>query len=71
MSVMHDSGTLLPRDAAMNRVATPDEQKAIEAVVAKGLDGGGLGMGMGITYTPTAGADEIRYCLPSTYVSTA
>jgi len=59
MAVMHDSGTLLPRDAAMNRVATPAEQKLIEAAVAKGLDEGGLGMGMGITYTPTAGADEI------------
>ncbi|PWU00860.1 MAG: D-glutamate deacylase [Terriglobia bacterium] len=59
MAVMHDSGTLLPRDAAMNRVATAEEQKAIEAAVAKGLDEGGLGMGMGITYTPTAGPDEI------------
>jgi dihydroorotase len=59
MAVMHDSGTLLPRDAAMNRVATPEEQKMIEAAVEKGLDEGGLGMGMGITYTPTAGPDEI------------
>jgi dihydroorotase len=59
MKVMHDSGNLLPRDAAMNRVATSEEQKAIERAVAKGLDEGGLGMGMGITYTPTAGADEI------------
>jgi N-acyl-D-aspartate/D-glutamate deacylase len=59
MAVMHDSGTLLPRDAAMNRRATPEEQKMIEAAVEKGLDEGGLGMGMGITYTPTAGADEI------------
>jgi N-acyl-D-aspartate/D-glutamate deacylase len=59
MAVMHDTGTLLPRDAAMNRRATPEEQKAIETAVEKGLDEGGLGMGMGITYTPTAGADEI------------
>jgi N-acyl-D-aspartate/D-glutamate deacylase len=59
MQVMHDSGTLLPRDAAMNRVATPEEQKMIEASVEKGLDEGGLGMGMGIAYTPTAGPDEI------------
>jgi N-acyl-D-aspartate/D-glutamate deacylase len=59
MAVMHDSGTLLPRDAAMNRAATPEEQKLIEAAVEKGLDEGGLGMGMGITYTPTAGPDEI------------
>jgi N-acyl-D-aspartate/D-glutamate deacylase len=59
MAVMHDSGGLLPRDAAMNRPATAEEQKAIESAVQKGLDEGGLGMGMGITYTPTATADEI------------
>jgi N-acyl-D-aspartate/D-glutamate deacylase len=43
----------------MTRIATPDEQKQIAAAVKKGLDEGGLGMGMGIVYTPTAGADEI------------
>jgi len=59
MAVMHDSGTLFPRDAAMNRVATPEEQRLIEAAVEKGLNEGGLGMGMGITYTPTASPDEI------------
>ena len=59
MAVMHDTGGLLPRDAAMNRPATLEEQKAIEAAVSKGLDEGGLGMGMGITYTPTAPPEEI------------
>lgn len=59
MAIMHDTGGLLPRDAAVNRPATPEEQKAILAAVAKGLDEGGLGMGMGITYTPTAKYDEI------------
>jgi N-acyl-D-aspartate/D-glutamate deacylase len=59
MAVMHDTGGLLPRDAAMNRPATPEEQKAIEAAVQKGLDEGALGLGMGITYTPTATPDEI------------
>jgi N-acyl-D-aspartate/D-glutamate deacylase len=59
MEVMHDSGTLLPRDAAMNRAATPEEQKAILAAVQKGLDGGALGMGMGIAYTPTCSPEEI------------
>ena len=59
MAVMHDSGEFLPRDAANTRAATPDEQKAIEAAVKKGLDEGGLGMGMGITYTPTASPGEI------------
>ena len=59
MAIMHDTGGLLPRDAAMNRPATPEEQKAIEAAVEKGLDEGALGLGMGITYTPTATYDEI------------
>lgn len=59
MAVMNDSGGLLPRDNAMNRVATPEEQQTIEAAVQKGLDEGGLGMGMGVTYTPTAGPQEI------------
>ena len=59
MAVMKDSGGPLPRDAAMNRAATPDEQTAIEAIVRRDLDEGGVGMGMGITYTPTATRDEI------------
>jgi N-acyl-D-aspartate/D-glutamate deacylase len=59
MAIMHDSGGLLPRDAAMNRPATPEEQKAIASAVQKGLDEGGLGLGMGIVYTPTATPDEI------------
>src|SRR5262245_56520139 len=59
MAVMKDTGGLLPRDAAMNRAATGDEQKAIEAIVRRDLDEGGLGMGMGITYTPTATPDEV------------
>ena len=59
MASMHDTGGLLPRDAAMNRPATLEEQKAIEAAVEKGLDEGALGLGMGITYTPTATSDEI------------
>jgi N-acyl-D-aspartate/D-glutamate deacylase len=61
MTVMNDSNKigLLPRDNAMNRPATPEEQRTIEAIVQKGLDEGGLGMGMGITYTPTASPQEI------------
>jgi dihydroorotase len=59
MSIMHDTGALLPRDAAMNHPATTEEQKAIAGAVQKGLDEGGLGLGMGIVYTPTASPDEI------------
>lgn len=59
MSVMHDSGTLLPRDKAVTRGATPDEQREIRALVAKGLDDGALGIGMGIAYIPLVGRAEI------------
>jgi N-acyl-D-aspartate/D-glutamate deacylase len=59
MAVMKDTGGLLPRDAAMNRAATLDEQKAIETAVQRDLDEGGLGMGLGIAYTPTATPDEV------------
>ena len=59
MAIMHDTGGLLPRDAAVNRPASAEEQKAIEALVQKGLDEGGLGLGMGIAYTPTATPEEI------------
>jgi dihydroorotase len=58
MAVMHDTGGLLPRDGAVNQ-ATPDEQKAVRAAIENGLEEGGLGMGLGIAYTPAANADEI------------
>lgn len=59
MFIMHDTGSLLPRDGAVNRAATAQEQRAIESAVLKGLDEGGLGMGMGIAYPPTASPEEI------------
>ena len=43
----------------MTRPSTPEEQKATEAAVQQGLEQGGLGMGMGIAYMPTATPDEI------------
>ena len=59
IAVMKDTGDFLPRDAAMNRRATAEEQKAIAAAVRKGLDEGALGMGLGLAYTPTATHEEI------------
>src|ERR1043165_5812729 len=53
MTVMKDSGGLLPRDAAMNRPATADEQKAIATIVQRDLDEGGGGLGVGVTSTAT------------------
>src|SRR5512142_2225940 len=43
MAVMHDSGTLLPRDKAVERASTEEERKQIRALIAKGLDEGALG----------------------------
>lgn len=59
MAVMKDTGDFLPRDAAMNRLATPVEQEAIGAALQKGLGEGALGLGMGLAYTPSATHEEI------------
>jgi N-acyl-D-aspartate/D-glutamate deacylase len=52
MAVMHDTGTLLPRDKAVERAATPAEFKDVLAKVGKGVDEGALGIGMGVAYLP-------------------
>ena len=59
MAVMHDSGTLLPRDKAVDRAATLEEQRQILALVRRGLDDGALGIGLGIAYIPLATRAEI------------
>jgi N-acyl-D-aspartate/D-glutamate deacylase len=59
MAVMKDTGEFVPRDAAMNRRASVEEQKAISRAVQKGLDEGGLGIGLGIGYTPSATHEEV------------
>ena len=59
MSVMHDSGTLLPRDKAVERAATSLEQHEILALVRRGLDDGALGIGVGIAYIPLVTRAEI------------
>ncbi len=59
MAVMHDSGTLLPRDGAIERPATAPEQRQILALVRRGLDEGALGIGLGIAYVPLASREEI------------
>jgi hypothetical protein len=46
MAVMHDMGTDAPRDAALNRMASTEERKAIEDTVRKALDEGALGVGL-------------------------
>ena len=59
MAVMHDSGGLLPRDAAVNRVATPEERREIFDRVRHGLEDGALGIGLGIAYVPKTSREEI------------
>jgi N-acyl-D-aspartate/D-glutamate deacylase len=59
MAVLHDTGGLLPRDAAASTVGTPEQQKQIVELVRQGLDEGGLGIGMGIAYVPKASREEI------------
>jgi N-acyl-D-aspartate/D-glutamate deacylase len=58
-AVMKETGEFLPRDAAMNRWATSEEQRAIAAAIQKGLDEGALGIGLGLAYSPSATAEEI------------
>jgi N-acyl-D-aspartate/D-glutamate deacylase len=59
MAVMHDSGTFLPRDNAVNRATTRAESKQIHDNVRQGLTQGALGIGMGIAYFPKATREEI------------
>jgi dihydroorotase len=58
MAVMHDSGKLLPRDAAKG-AATPEQRRQVYELVRRGLDDGALGIGMGIAYVPLATRAEI------------
>jgi len=59
IAVMHDSGTLLPRDKAVERAATAEEQRETLALVRRGLDDGALGIGVGIAYVPLVSRAEI------------
>jgi N-acyl-D-aspartate/D-glutamate deacylase len=59
MAVMHDTGTLLPRDKAVERAATPEERKQALALIGRGIDDGALGIGMGIAYIPHSTRAEI------------
>jgi dihydroorotase len=58
MAVMHDTGTLLPRDRAVERPTTEDERRQIREHVRQGLDDGAPGIGMGIAYEPLATREE-------------
>lgn len=59
MAAMHDTGTFLPRDNAVNRAATAAEVKQTLDGVRTGLGQGALGIGMGIAYMPKTSREEI------------
>jgi N-acyl-D-aspartate/D-glutamate deacylase len=58
ISVMKDSGTFLPRDAAVTGAATPLQQSEILADLDEGMKQGALGLGMGLAYTPKVSPEE-------------
>ena len=59
IAILHDSGSLLPRDKATERPATAEEFKEVLARVTQGLDEGALGIGMGIAYLPYESRAEV------------
>jgi N-acyl-D-aspartate/D-glutamate deacylase len=59
MAVMHDTGTLLPRDEAMRRAPTEAESRQILNRVRNGLDQGGIGIGLSLEYVPKAPRKDI------------
>src|ERR1017187_1198540 len=59
IAVMHDSGTFLPRDRAVERAATPQEFSEILDRVGRGLDEGAPGIGLGIQYVPHESRAEV------------
>ncbi|MBY0489668.1 MAG: amidohydrolase family protein [Gemmatimonadaceae bacterium] len=52
-------GTLLPLDSAGYRVATDAQIAEMRRLIDRGLDAGGLGVGMGLQYTPAATKYEV------------
>lgn len=52
MAVMHDTGSWLPRDKVITDTPTDAQQTEILSDVEQGLREGGVGIGMGLAYTP-------------------
>ena len=63
MSVMHDGGvaarTLLPLDSAGYNLASDAQIAEMRRQIEAGLSAGGLGVGMGLQYTPAATKYEV------------
>lgn len=61
MAVMKDTGVWLPKDNAVSKTASPEEQEAIRELIRQGLSQGGLGIGFGFNYTPKAMQEELQH----------
>lgn len=59
MALMHDTGTLVPRDKAVTNPASADDIGKNLAQLRQGLDQGALGIGIGIAYMPKTTREEI------------
>lgn len=59
MAITGDTGTFLPRDAAINKRLSADEERRLREMIARGIDEGALGIGFGIAYVPGAARTEI------------
>ena len=51
--------TLVFKNPWAYRHATPEQVTQLQALIARGIEEGGLGVGFGLAYTPAAGRDEI------------
>lgn len=58
MAVLHDSGTLLPRDKGAGPTTIEQRRKVLD-LLEQGLNEGALGIGMGIAYVTEATRGEI------------
>lgn len=59
ITVLHDTGRLLPRDNAVNKLATTEEHGQVLDLVRRGLEEGALGIGLGIAYVPKSTREQI------------
>jgi N-acyl-D-aspartate/D-glutamate deacylase len=59
MTALHDSGAFLPRDNAITRRATTEDNRKINDLIRQGVDEGALGIGFGINYVPATTRGEI------------
>ena len=59
MSVMHDSGTVMPVGEGAYRAASPAQMREIAQGIETGLSEGAVSIGAGFPYTPAATRDEL------------